>query len=57
MRTKQSNHTPYTTTTQELELVNKIVAESAGWYRNGGIAYEFNSYGADGTFFDWVGGA
>lgn len=41
---------------QELELIDKIIRESNGWYRNGGIAYEMNSYSADGTFFDWFGG-
>lgn len=41
---------------KELELINKIINASNGWYRNGGIANEMNSYTADGTFFDWFGG-
>jgi len=44
------------TTDKELALIGKIVNNSNGWYRNGGIAYEMNSYTADGTFFDWFGG-
>lgn len=44
------------TTEKELHLISKIINASNGWYRNGGIAYEMNSYTADGTFFDWFGG-
>jgi hypothetical protein len=40
----------------ELELVDLIVRESDGWFRNGGIAYELNEYTADGSISDWVAG-
>lgn len=44
------------TTDIELQVAAKAVVDSAGWFRNSGIAYEMNSYYADGALFDWVAG-
>lgn len=37
------------TTDIELSIANYIFKRSNNWYRNYGIAYEYNDYGADGT--------
>lgn len=40
----------------ELSLVRYAVEGSSGWFHDSGIAYEMNSYSADGTLFDWIAG-
>lgn len=44
------------TTELEVAMAAKMVDNSQGWFRNGGIAYKMNSYSADGTLCDWVAG-
>eukprot|EP01084_Bolivina_argentea_P181535 313514_1 len=43
-------------TDEELHLVKYIQNNSKGWYKNSGIAWKYNDYGADGTIMDYVGG-
>lgn len=43
-------------TKEELNLVEYIEKHSNGWFKNSGIAWKYNDYGADGTIMDYVGG-
>jgi len=43
-------------TEEEVKLVKFIQAESGGFFKNSGVAWKYNDYGADGTILDYVGG-
>ena len=43
-------------TKEEVDLVKYIESHSSGWFKNSGIAWKYNDYGADGTIMDYVGG-
>jgi len=43
-------------TPEELRLVDYIQSQSGGWYKDSGIAWKYNDYGADGTIMDYLGG-
>ena len=43
-------------TNEELNLVKYIESHSNGWFKDSGIAWKYNDYGADGTIMDYVGG-
>ena len=43
-------------TIEETKLVEYIQDHSNGYYKNSGIGWKFNDYGADGTIMDYIGG-
>jgi len=43
-------------TPEELRLVDWIQSHSGGWFKDSGIAWKYNDYGADGSILDYLGG-
>ena len=52
----RKNHRTRPETEEEVRLVKYIQAHSDGFFKNSGVAWKYNDYGADGTILDYVGG-
>lgn len=52
----RKTHRTRAETPEELRLVHYIEEHSGGWFKDSGIAWKYNDYGADGTIMDYIGG-